>query len=145
MKALRKSQSRSNLTPKEVHTHPMDRFVQGNGRTSPEQVREEVIRSHFGSRIVHSRVTICTSMLGREQMTIAMVLAECRRSHGSIARSVEALSSMKGDERKRAASSHNTSTGVGPNGLHSKVPWELRKETCEHIVGFLTKVEQCGC
>ena len=52
---------------------------------------------------------------------------------------------MRAEEPKRAANSYKTSTSFGTDGFHPKVPLDLSNETCEHLVGFPWKVEQCGC
>ena len=41
--------------------------------------------------------------------------------------------------KAKEAASYKTSTGFGTDCFQTKVPLDLSTETCEHIVGFLTK------
>ena len=51
---------------------------------------------------------------------------------------------MRTEDLQTAASCSNTSTGVGADGSHPRIPLNLSEETWGKIVVALAKVEQCG-
>ena len=51
---------------------------------------------------------------------------------------------MRINELQHAAGGHKSSTGVGSDGFHPKLPLGITEEGCAMITGFPMKVEQCG-
>ena len=56
----------------------------------------------------------------------------------------EALPRLEECDLEKASRMHKAKTGVGCDGFHPKVLFDLTKETRGEIVGFLAKVEQSG-
>ena len=48
------------------------------------------------------------------------------------------------NEVQHAASNYKSSTGVGTDGCHPKLPLDLTEEECAVIIDITTTVEQCG-
>ena len=54
------------------------------------------------------------------------------------------LPQLKEESSERSARSCKATTGVGCDGFHPRVPFDLPKESRGEVVKFLQKVEQCG-
>ena len=56
----------------------------------------------------------------------------------------EAFPRLKEGDLEKASRLCRAKAGVGCDGFHPKIPWDLTKETRGEIVEFLEKVEQSG-